>query len=264
MSSWKIVALLVGGLLFVFVGSAVVGAGLQIAGLFAPQEGSEGEEGSKDAEEATDTPRPGRNRGGSGESTARVTRVIDGDTVVLTRFGRTRLIGINTPEQGRCHEHAATRFTKRRLEGRLVRYELGVERRDRYGRTLAYLYRGGMHNLALVKKGYAVPLIIPPNDKYASRFVAAQRRARNRREGRRSGACERKRARERPRAGRRAKRRRLTAPVPKRSNRPKRRAGGGLPPPPPDLNCSDVSGSVRVGPSDPHRLDADGDGVGCE
>ena len=31
-----------------------------------------------------------------------------------------------------------------------------------------------------------------------------------------------------------------------------------------DLNCSDLGGSVFVGSYDPHRLDADGDGLGCE
>lgn len=30
------------------------------------------------------------------------------------------------------------------------------------------------------------------------------------------------------------------------------------------LNCSDFSGPVYVGSSDPHGLDHDGDGVGCE
>lgn len=33
---------------------------------------------------------------------------------------------------------------------------------------------------------------------------------------------------------------------------------------PPDLDCADVGGSVTVTGSDPHGLDADGDGVGCE
>jgi hypothetical protein len=39
-----------------------------------------------------------------------------------------------------------------------------------------------------------------------------------------------------------------------------------IPPPPPDLNCgdSDVPNNVKVVPPDPHRLDGDKDGVGCE
>lgn len=42
-----------------------------------------------------------------------------------------------------------------------------------------------------------------------------------------------------------------------------------LPPPPPDLNCSDIGFPVAVihnsgeGATDPHKLDPDGDGVGC-
>lgn len=33
---------------------------------------------------------------------------------------------------------------------------------------------------------------------------------------------------------------------------------------PPDLNCDDIGHPVTVTGSDPHRLDRDGDGVGCE
>jgi Excalibur calcium-binding domain len=39
-----------------------------------------------------------------------------------------------------------------------------------------------------------------------------------------------------------------------------------LPPPPPDLDCAEVGHRVRVDHSygDPHRLDADRDGIGCD
>lgn len=107
-----------------------------------------------------------------------MTQVIDGDTVEMEELGRVRLIGVNTPEDGRCYETAATRFTRERLEGKTVNYELGEEREDRYGRTLAYLSRGGeMHNRLLLSKGFAKLLTIPPNDKYAQDFEAAERRA---------------------------------------------------------------------------------------
>ena len=199
--------------------------------------------------------RESRRRGGdkrrpkSGRRT-RVTDVIDGDTVDTAKLGRVRLIGADTPEAGECHDDAATRFTRDRLSGTVVRYELGEERTDRYGRTLAYLWRGGrMHNLDLVREGYAEVLTIPPNDRYADRFEAAERTARRGDKGR-WGACE--------NGGRRP---------PEVEKRPRRRPRGGagsLPPPPPDLACSDLSGPVTVGSNDPHRLDADGDGAGCE
>src|SRR5918997_6640649 len=124
--------------------------------------------------------------------TVKVKRVIDGDTVVATPLGTTRLIGVDTPEEGRCYETEATRFTRKRLEGQTVGYELGEDREDRYGRTLAYLYRGGMHNLDLVEEGYAKALTIHPNDKYAYRFIDAERSAGERRQGMLSGECERR------------------------------------------------------------------------
>lgn len=37
-----------------------------------------------------------------------------------------------------------------------------------------------------------------------------------------------------------------------------------VPPFPPDVNCPDVDGPLAVTGSDPHGLDADGDGVACE
>jgi hypothetical protein len=39
---------------------------------------------------------------------------------------------------------------------------------------------------------------------------------------------------------------------------------GCVPPYPPDVDCAEVGGSVTVLGSDPHGLDADSDGVGCE
>jgi micrococcal nuclease len=115
---------------------------------------------------------------------ARVVRVVDGDTVVLTGIGKVRLIGIDTPEvYGRqeCFGREASAFAKRELPpGTEVSYRLGVESRDRYGRTLAYVWLGDgrMVNELLARRGYAQPLTIPPNVDYAARFRAAAARAR--------------------------------------------------------------------------------------
>lgn len=115
---------------------------------------------------------------------ARVTRVIDGDTVEMERLGKVRLIGVNAPEKKRCYGDAATRFTRDRLEDEIVQYELGEEPKDRYDRTLAYLSReGDMHNLALLSEGYAKVLTIAPNDKYEARFERAERDAKQADEG---------------------------------------------------------------------------------
>ena len=115
---------------------------------------------------------------------ATVTRNTDGDTLWLTHIGKTRLIGIDTPEvygEQECFGRQASAFTERVLPpGTHVRYRLGVDPQDRYGRTLAYVYLqdGRMFNELLVERGYATPLTIPPNVDYADRFVKAARKAR--------------------------------------------------------------------------------------
>ena len=120
-----------------------------------------------------------------------VTRVVDGDTIEARIGGRdedVRLIGIDTPETVKpdtpvqCFGERASHFTKRRLTGRRVRLVFGVERRDVYGRLLAYVYLGRLFNAELARRGLARPLTIPPNDRFAARFerlaVAAARAGR--------------------------------------------------------------------------------------
>ena len=125
-----------------------------------------------------------------------MTRVVDGDTI---RIGeeRIRLIGVDTPESVKpgtpveCFAKKASAFTKRFVLGRRVTLELDVEQRDRYGRLLAYVHRAGDRaflNAELVREGYASVLTVPPNVRYASRFLALQRRAREERRGL-WGAC---------------------------------------------------------------------------
>jgi len=115
---------------------------------------------------------------------ARVLSVTDGDTVRLSGVGKTRLIGVDTPEVYfgvECFGREASAYTKRVLApGRRVHYRLGIEPRDRYGRALAYVWLrdGRMFNLLLAQEGYASPLTIPPNVDFAERFVAAARAAR--------------------------------------------------------------------------------------
>jgi micrococcal nuclease len=174
----KTLAIVVASILALFVGSAVVAGVIEGTGAGGGESGSRAESGGE----------------GKPDGYVRVRRVIDGDSVVLTRFGETRLIGVNTPEEGRCYETEATRFTRDRLEGKRVGYEFDEDRRDRYGRTLAYLYRGGMHNLALVENGHAKALTIAPNRKYANRFIEAQGNAEDSGKGGWSGECEQRRA----------------------------------------------------------------------
>jgi len=117
-------------------------------------------------------------------TTARVTKHTDGDTFWLSGVGKVRLIGVDTPEvygQVECYGHEASAFVERLLPlGSQVRYQLGLDPRDRYGRALAYVWLadGRFLNSLLVTRGYAQPLTVPPNVEYEGMFVRAARRAR--------------------------------------------------------------------------------------
>lgn len=117
---------------------------------------------------------------GPASLTAVVTRVVDGDTIEARIDGEVedvRLIGVDTPETVKpgepvqCFGLRASRFTKRELEGKRVKLVFGVERRDVYGRLLAYVYLGEhFFNPTLVRRGLARSLTIPPNDRFAPRL----------------------------------------------------------------------------------------------
>jgi micrococcal nuclease len=132
---------------------------------------------------------------GSGKASGVVTRVVDGDTVHVRIGGddeAVRYIGIDTPETVKpgtpvqCFGKAASAYNHRLVEGQPVRLRFDAERRDRYGRLLAYVYRdrdGLFVNAALVRGGYATTLSIAPNTAHARQFSALERRARRGRRG---------------------------------------------------------------------------------
>jgi micrococcal nuclease len=111
---------------------------------------------------------------------ARVIRAVDGDTIEARVGGRdeyVRYIGVDTPETVKpdtpvqCFGPRASSFNHRLVEGRRVRLVFGAERRDAYGRLLAYVYLGRRFvNATLARRGLARPLTIPPNDRFAPLF----------------------------------------------------------------------------------------------
>jgi micrococcal nuclease len=132
---------------------------------------------------------PVRDRASGSRTPVRVTRHTDGDTLWLSEVGKVRLIGVDTPEvfSGvECFGRRAAAFVRRLLPlGTEVRYRLGAEERDRYGRALVYVWLGDGRflNRLLLARGYAQTLTIPPNVEYADDFAAAARRARTRGRG---------------------------------------------------------------------------------
>lgn len=110
---------------------------------------------------------------------AKLAEVVDGDTVALTNGREVRYIGINTPERGQPFYDEASAANRQLVEGRELQLELDVETFDQYGRTLGYLWTGGvMVNLEIVRRGFANAFTVPPNVRYEKLFQQAEQEAR--------------------------------------------------------------------------------------
>ena len=113
-------------------------------------------------------------------NTARVSRVIDGDTVVLSSGEHVRYIGVDTPEMDPFEPfaQAATDANRALVEGKTVRLEKDTSETDRYGRLLRYVWVGDtMVNLELVKSGLAEAKAYPPDVRYQQQLDAAEDQA---------------------------------------------------------------------------------------
>jgi len=207
-----------------------------------------------------------------------VTSIADGDTLTVAGSTRVRLLQIDTPElgSGECYSRAARKVLERLAPVRsTIRLEAdpALDQVDRYGRVLRYVRRGTMNvNIALVRAGAAAPYFYGGDlGRYADRLLVEARRAHAAKRGL-WGACP------------------GTVLDPYRGvDTSSRSAGGGsgnggrgivggrcdpsysnacIPPPPPDLDCKQIRAMgvapVRVVGPDPHRLDGDHDGWGCE
>ncbi len=209
-----------------------------------------------------------------GTASVIVERVVDGDTVEVRPAvpGTTsvRLIGVDTPETVDPSEDVqpfgpeASSFTTRRLEGERVTLVFDQDRVDDLGRALAYVRMGGsgeIFNETLLRGGYAQLEIVAPNDRFEVLFRQAQDQARREERG--------------------------IWGLPKAQQCQLANNGNGIgegspgceqlrqpprpePPPGGDRDCGSFRSQAQAqaaydaDPSDPNRLDADGDGEACE
>jgi len=205
-------------------------------------------------------------------ASAVVVSVYDGDTLTLADGRRVRLVQLDTPElgSGECYSRAARNALLRLVPlGSRIGLEVdpSLDRVDRYGRLLRYVHRGRTNvTLELVREGAAAPYFYDgARGRYAAALMAAARSAKAAKLGL-WGACP-STVLDPTHAVETSSGRRAAAP---RSNAKcdPNYAGGCVPPYPPDVDCADIRAlgiaPVRVVGSDPHRLDGDGDGLGCE
>lgn len=107
-----------------------------------------------------------------------VTKVIDGDTVVVEGGYHIRLLGIDADESGySCYKEA-----KARLEDLILNKEVKLEKDvtdiDQYGRCLRYIFLDGQNiPLQLVKEGLAVCRFYEPDTQYNKACASFEKEA---------------------------------------------------------------------------------------
>lgn len=111
----------------------------------------------------------------------RVSQVVDGDTIVLNSGEAVRYIGIDTPEKDEAFYDDATQANRELVQGKRLTLEYDIDKRDRYGRVLAYVWVDTiLVNAELIHRGLASVYTFLPNLKHRDRFVLEQKQARQR------------------------------------------------------------------------------------
>lgn len=131
----------------------------------------------------------------SGGGIARVSRVIDGDTIVLEDGRHVRYVGINAREiahegkVGQCYGEEAKTKNGDLVEGKEVRLVRDISEKDKYGRFLYFVFVGDVFvEEVLVREGYARKMPIEPDKTRAKDIAEWEKEARSRRTGL-WGAC---------------------------------------------------------------------------
>lgn len=195
-----------------------------------------------------------------------IASITDGDTIKLGDGRSVRLLQIDTPELNgsECYAKEAQQALARLLAKKGVlrlTTDSNLDKVDAYGRLLRYLYQGKRNiNLEMVKIGAAAPYFYRgERGRFATQLLEAAESAKAQGLGLWS-ACPGTRL-----DPNRALTTKQTQQTPIGECDPNYE--GCIPLFPPDLNCSDIKNlglaPVRVIGRDVHRLDADGDGIGC-
>ncbi len=111
--------------------------------------------------------------------------IFDGDTIKISKNRTVRYLGINTPEIAHRDEPAepygykSKKYNKDLVYKKKVRLEFDREKKDHYGRLLAYVFlkNGVMINEKIIRNGYGFCLYKYPNIKYSKLFLKCQQKA---------------------------------------------------------------------------------------
>ena len=200
-----------------------------------------------------------------------VSKIYDGDTITMSNGEKIRLLQIDTPELSsrECYgDQARAELVKLLGDSGKVKLtsDSKLDKIDKYGRSLRYVFVGKTNiNLKMVEIGAAAPYFYRGElGAYSSKILKAAENAKKNRLGL-WGACPGTQL-----TPDKSVQTLLTASLPTTSANTNcdPNYAGCVPASPPDLDCSDIKrlnlAPVRITGIDVHRLDRDGDGIGCD
>ncbi len=117
---------------------------------------------------------------------AKVERIVDGDTIVLSSGSIVRYVGITSPENNEPFEKESTDENRKLVEGKTVSLEYDNYKADKFGRILAYVIVGGKNvSIELAKKGFSQVVVYQHKKPfiYQNQLLKAQAEAKKKKLG---------------------------------------------------------------------------------
>ena len=113
-----------------------------------------------------------------------VTKVYNGNSIKIQDGAKVQYIGLDSPGEARFFYDECKKANKTLVDKKQISIESDTKKRNEDNELLGYVYAGDVFvNAQLLKNGFAIAYIQPPNQKYADLFIALQKEARKQRRG---------------------------------------------------------------------------------
>ena len=203
-----------------------------------------------------------------------VVRISDGDTLTISTGEKVRLLQIDTPEisPAECYGPEAHKALISLIGKSPITLESDSvsDDRDRFGRSLRYIKVGKINlNLKLVEIGAATPYFYQgEKGKYSKQLLKAAKNAKAKKIGLWKMCPNTKLEPLKPATTGSTIASKPATTTTSPNAKCDANYQGCIPPYPPDLDCTDIKrmglAPIRVIGTDVHKLDGDGDGIGCD
>ena len=113
-----------------------------------------------------------------------VKKIISGESIKLSTNAKVRYCGVDAPAKGDFFFEECRQANKKLVDGKQITIEYDARRKDGNNYLLGYVYAGDIFvNAYLLKNGFGIAYIVPPNEKYRDLFISLQKEARKNRRG---------------------------------------------------------------------------------